>query len=338
MLIVSRRLVLVLAVGIISLPTVVAPPVFAEETSLTALIEGEVPTSIADLRAMQQRIQATAATVLPTTVAVRVGSAHGSGVIISQDGYVLTAAHVAGEPNQPARLTLHDGRRVRGVTLGVYRTVDAGLLKITSSPDDEDDGEWPHAKLGNSREVVPGQWCLATGHPGGFQSGRPPVVRVGRILSVKPSSLNSDCTLIGGDSGGPLYDLSGNVIGVHSRIGGPLNVNLHVPVNTYRTEWQRLANGEAWGRLPGTTPYIGVQGEAEANDARIVQVYRGSPAEAAGVEGGDIIVGFADQPISDFASLKKLVDEHEPGTTVIVNVKRGDTLLQLELTIGDRRG
>jgi serine protease Do len=286
---------------------------------------------------MQEQIQEVTALVLPSTVAVRVGSAHGSGVIISPEGYVLTAAHVAGGPDRRARITLADGRRVTGVTLGVYRTVDAGLIKITT-PTDVEDAPWPHAILGDSQHLVPGQWCLATGHPGGFESGRPPVLRVGRVLSAREDAINTDCTLVGGDSGGPLFDLSGNVIGVHSRIGGPLNVNLHVPVNSYRSSWDRLVSGEAWGRLPGSEPFIGVQGEAESEVARIARVFLGSPAQAAGIQVGDVIVSFAGQPVTNFDSLKRLVDEQSPGARVRLELLRSELKLILDVEIGDRRG
>jgi S1-C subfamily serine protease len=80
------------------------------------------------------RLQEMAERVIPTTVAIRVGQAHGSGVIISPDGYVLTAAHVAIEPDLEATVRLHDGTEVRALTLGVFRTVDAGLIRITTPP------------------------------------------------------------------------------------------------------------------------------------------------------------------------------------------------------------
>ena len=88
-------------------------------------------------------------------------------MIVTADGYVLTAAHVAGEPRRRALFILPDGRQVRGESRGVYRTLDAGLMKIT------DPGPWPFAELAPDDTVkAGGQWCLATGHPGGFEKGR----------------------------------------------------------------------------------------------------------------------------------------------------------------------
>ncbi|MCL6480244.1 MAG: trypsin-like peptidase domain-containing protein, partial [Firmicutes bacterium] len=72
-------------------------------------------------------------------------------------------------------------------------------------------------------------------------------VRLGRVQWRNENLIRTDCTLVGGDSGGPLFDMHGKVIGIHSRIGPSLATNLHVPVNTYRQTWDRLAQGEVWG-------------------------------------------------------------------------------------------
>ena len=304
---------------------------------LEAILAGATPSSVSELRAMQQQIQKVTKRVLPCTVGVRVGQAHGSGVIINQEGYVLTAAHVATRPGEQAVLIMHDGRQIRGETLGTYRTLDAGLVRITEEQSTSR-FHWPHAPLGNSADLVPGQWCLATGHPGGFEPGRAPVLRVGRILSLKDdAAITTDCTLIGGDSGGPLFDINGRVIGIHSRIGNPLSVNLHVPVDAFRQEWDRLVAGEAWGHTPGVQPYIGVRGAKDAKTAKIAEVTPDSPAAVGGIKPGDTILKFNDRPVTDFASLKAYVNNEQPGTRVRLQIRRDSELLQLELEIGDLR-
>jgi len=202
-----------------------------------ALLEPKAP---ADLKLLEKKLQEVIGRVRECTVGVRVGVSQGSGVIVSPDGYVLTAGHVVGKPNQPVTFFLADGRTVRGKTLGMYVSADAGLMKITEK------GPWPHVEMGYSSEVKPGMWCLALGHPLGYQEQRPPVVRVGRILRVRATLLQTDCPLVGGDSGGPLFDLEGRVIGIHSRIGSPTDMNLHVPVDVFRENWERLTKGEAW--------------------------------------------------------------------------------------------
>jgi S1-C subfamily serine protease len=316
----------------------------ARRFALPEMQDGAVPESVDDLRSMERHFQEVAKRVIPTTVAIRVESAHGSGVIIGPEGYILTAAHVAGAPNREAMIRLHDGQRFRGVTLGVFRTLDAGLIKINS-----DNDSWPHANMGSSEDLAKGQWCLATGHPGGFQHGRPPVLRAGRILDTEANAITTDCKLIGGDSGGPLFDMQGKVIGIHSRIGEAFTANLHVPVDTYRETWDRLASGDAWGRLPGTgspadpvrsKPFIGVQGKAGDRRARVSRVFQGSPAALAGIKVDDVITRFAASTVSDFDSLIELVKQQQPGSVVTVQVLRDGTLRHLELRIGldTRRG
>ncbi len=302
----------------------------AADSHLTAIFSGGTPESVSDLKAMQEHLQKLIEKVTPSTVGVRVGAAQGSGVIVSKDGYVLTAAHVVGKPNRDVAFLLHDGRTVKGKTLGINTGIDAGLMKIT------DKGEWPFVEMGVSSQVKEGQWCLTTGHPGGYQRGRKPVVRYGRVLTLGDGMIMTDCTLVGGDSGGPLFDMDGKVIGIHSRIGGPLTANIHVPVNTYRDTWDRLVKGDEWGDFPAGGPYIGVQGDPASNLAKIIEVYPGTPAQKAGIKIGDVILKFDGQPVTDFASLAALVGERDPGDKVKLQVRRDEQTVELELVIGTR--
>ncbi len=314
------------------------PPVWADDSStppsidLKSIFAGGEPSSVADLMAMEKHQQAIADRLLACTVGIVVGPAHGSGVIISEDGFVLTAAHVAGAPNRDALFILPDGRRIRGKTLGVYRTMDAGLMKIT------DKGPWPCAELSQDAEVKSGQWVISTGHPGGYQPGRKPVFRVGRVLLHDRFAITTDCTLIGGDSGGPLFDMEGRVIGVNSRIGRFLTANLHVPVAAYHDTWDRLVRGDSWGHLPGQGlgPFIGVKGDQVSKDARVVEVYPGTPAEDAGLQRGDIILAYDGNPVTDFASLQSHVSDSDPGDQVRLRVKRGERVVQIDLKVGQR--
>jgi serine protease Do len=299
-----------------------------DEVDLERIFAGDEPESIVDLKAMEQQQQKLAKQVIACTVGVVVGPAHGSGVIVSEDGYVLTAAHVAGKPDRPATINLPDGRTAQAKTLGVYRTMDAGLLKIT------DEGPWPHAEMGDSGGIKEGAWCAVTGHPGGFEETRDPVFRIGRVLLKDKYAITTDCTLVGGDSGGPLFDMSGKVIGINSRIGRYLTANMHVPVATYRETWNRLVSGEAWGHLPGTGPYIGVEGDMDSDAAKIARVEPGKAAEAAGVKPGDVIVEFAGKPVTDFASLQTHVSDSQPGDKVKLKIRRGQETVELELVVG----
>ena len=299
------------------------------------IFAGGVPRSITDLKAMESRQQQIVKQTTPCVVAVQVGQAQGSGVIISADGYVLTAAHVAAEPDLDVKFMLADGRLVKGKTLGMYMNVDAGLAKIDRYTSGGKAVTWPHVEMGNSQTVIGGQWVLAMGHPGGFEPGRPPVVRLGRVLENHRNLIKTDCKLVGGDSGGPLFDMQGRVIGVHSRIGNSLFNNIHVPIQAYRDNWDKLVKGDQWGYLPGSKPFIGVKGSRKSNEAVITHVYPGAPAERAGIRVGDVVTKFDDEPVDDFYSLRRLVDAKHPGDFVNVQVKRGMEVVQLRLKIGN---
>jgi serine protease Do len=306
------------------------------DDALVALTKS-APESSADLRAMQLHYRQLARKVIPCTVGLLVGQAQGSGVIISPDGYVLTAGHVSSQADRNVMVILQDGRTVRGKTLGANHGIDSGLIKISDK--NPDGGDWPFADVARSKPIKPGEWCMATGHPGGYQRGRTPVVRIGRILTNSSGAISTDCTLVGGDSGGPLFDMEGRVIGIHSRIGGPLSANFHVPADTYRETWDRLATNQVWGgrlKLPRAGgPYVGVNGEGE-NECRITRVTENSPAAAAGIKIGDVVKTFGGKPIRSYEELGEFVARQKPGDKVKLEIMRGQQSLTLELTVGRR--
>ncbi len=159
---------------------------------------------------------------------------------------MLCAGHVVGAPGQEAVIIFADGKRNKAKTLGVHQTADAGLLRLS------DPGPWANVELGHSAGLEKGSWCVALGHPLGYQAERPPAVRVGRVLRAEVTSIQTDCPMVAGDSGGPLLDLEGKVIGIHSRIAGSAVMNFHVPIETFHTSWDRLVKGEVWEEpLPG---------------------------------------------------------------------------------------
>ena len=198
------------------------------------------PQNIADLQLLQDKIQAAIKKVVPTVVAIDGGGSMASGVIVSEDGIVMTAAHVMGKANRPVTFTFADGKKAKGITLGSYRAIDAGLMKIT------DPGKWPFIERGRSADKSLGTWCIAMGHPMGFQEGRPPVARIGRFLAKQGLFLQTDCPIVGGDSGGPLIDLEGKLIGINSRIDESLEINLHTPVDLFVHNWDRMLKGDVW--------------------------------------------------------------------------------------------
>ena len=301
------------------------------DVKLQAFFSGEAPSSIDQIESVQEHVQTLAEKVQKTVVGIGVGAAQGSGVIISRDGYVLTAAHVSGKPGLTARLFLSDGRVVPAKTLGLNNTFDAGLMKIIA--EDWEAEDWPHADMGVSGDVALGQWVMAVGHPGGFQEDRNPVVRLGRIVHTYEDVLTSDCTLIGGDSGGPLFSMDGRVIGIHSRIGPELSHNVHAPIDSFKDGWERMANEEAWGNSPGA-PFIGVTGGQNSDAAEIESTIPGSPAAKAGIKKGDVIIQFAGKDVTTFDSLVNVVAVHRPGEKVDIRVLRDGKKVELELTVG----
>jgi serine protease Do len=233
----SARLSIALAIlglGLLLSPSFVRPSLAAPDTAAT-----KEPKDLAGFQALETQIKAVVHKVLPSVVGIQIGGSAGSGVIVSEDGIVMTAGHVVGRPGQQVTFYFADGKSAKGITLGMSASADAGLMKIT------DPGKWPVAAMGDSDSLKPGMWCLAIGHPLGYRPGRPPVVRVGRILQKSESVIQTDCPLVGGDSGGPLLDLEGKVIGINSRIAGPTDVNLHVPVNVFRTMWDQMLKSES---------------------------------------------------------------------------------------------
>jgi serine protease Do len=318
----------------------VLPPIGRPSTLPAALLRDAL-TSTEDLRALQKQVRDVVAKVSPAVVGLRIGGGQGSGVIVTEDGFVLTAAHVCGAPNRPVAVLLADGRQVSGLTRGTNNDLDAGVIQITE-PGPLPGGKWPAAAIGSSAGLRAGQWCLAMGHPGGYRTGRTAPLRLGRVLDVRANALRTDCTLVGGDSGGPLFDLWGRVIGIHSRIGTTVSDNVHVPVDAFRNGWTRLAAGEQWGEpfwLGGrrrTPAYLGIEHAASDTECRITQVYPGSPARRAGFQAGDVIERFDGSTIKKPGNLQAMLELRKPGDALDVIVRRGDQRVTLKVTLGKR--
>ncbi len=294
------------------------------------------PRNQADLISLEKQQIKVAEKVNLVTVNIQHGTTQGTGVIITGDGYIFTAAHVAGRPHKKVAIILHDGTRLEGESMGVNRNDDAGLVRITSARDTATN-PWPHASLGESSSLQQGQWVIATGHPGGWMRDRPAVVRIGRLLKTQKSTLFTDCSLIGGDSGGPLFDLEGRLIGIHSRIGVEVEENMHVPVDVFNKSWDRMVRYEEWGSLPGFKPAIGVRGTSDGDaNCKIASVEPRGPADKAGIRAEDVILKFDNQPIRKFDDLIAAVNSVTPGEQVTVELQREGKLMSVRLIVGVR--
>lgn len=293
------------------------------------------PASAAELLAVEARVEVVSKAVLPAVVGVTVENGQGSGVIVSPDGYVLTAAHVTGEPNLNIWITLPDGRRVKAKTLGTNKGIDSGLIKIDGP------GPWPYCEIGKSGLLAKGQWVLALGHPGGYQRNRPPVVRLGRVLANNgvDGFVMTDCTLVGGDSGGPLFDLDGKVVGIHSRIGPSTLNNMHVPADTYTGTWDRLVKGDAWGDkfafLRPNGPMLGIGGENLDGEpgARITNVTANGPAADAGIRSGDVVTLFDGKPVTSIEQLAEMISKKKVGDAVPITVTRDGKKVEFDVKL-----
>ncbi len=314
------------AAGVLIVSPAVAQPPAADGqqsvgTSATAGVDVDVvlakaaPETVAELKALEDRVHAVVEDVMDATVGVRVGAAQGSGVIVSPDGYIMTAGHVSGTPGRRATIIFPDGRQVRGETLGRHARMDSGLIKIT----EEQDEDWPHAEMGPSDALKDGTWVIALGHPGGYQRGREPVVRFGRVLDTSSNFVRTDCTLVGGDSGGPLFDMDGKVIGIHSRISRNLSQNYHVPVATYTETWDQLADSVEIGVAP---PRLGIRGQDHESGCLVTEILDDLPALAAGIQAGDIITKFGDSKVQGIEHLAELVQRQRRGRPVEITLLR----------------
>jgi serine protease Do len=314
----------------------IAESVKATETpkaKSTAKIAAELtPTSKADLLTMEQQVRKLVTKGLAATVGLELGPARGSGVIISADGYILTAGHVARRPNSEVIVVLSNGRRLKGKTLGIGYGMDSGLVKIM------DKGTWPFVSMGKSSTLAIGQWCVAIGHPGGQKRGKPPTVRLGRIIVSNHRLIRTDNTLISGDSGGPLFNLDGKVIGIHSRIGMPTTANIHVPIDTYTENWKRLVAAEAWGSMLGKPggPFLGVGGEDHDKGARLTRVLEGESGANGGLKAGDIVTHFGGKPTPTYRELVHQIHQSNIGQKVKVKLLREGKSMEVTVKLGER--
>ncbi|MBL9176542.1 MAG: trypsin-like peptidase domain-containing protein [Verrucomicrobiaceae bacterium] len=276
-------------------------------------------TDIAALLRVQNDVQKLLPRAGAALVAIQSGGGTASGVIISPDGLLLTAAHVPGGPGKEMRVILADGGVTTAQSLGLDKTTDAALARLKRR-----EKPWPFVNL--SREVAmaqPGEWCFALGHPGGFDRARGPVLRVGKIIKQTANSLHTDCVLMGGDSGGPLFNINGEVIGIHSQIWEGRDQNVHVSMAPFLRSWDAMQKSQVikvWG--VGAGGYLGVA--TVMNDSvelEVADVVESSPAQKAGVRAGDVILSVNGDTMTDQQQFSAAVRSHAAGDTLKLTLR-----------------
>jgi serine protease Do len=287
-----------IAVGLLACGLAAAPLCAAPEpprAASAALIK-----DLTDLKELDQKLVAIADKSAAATVSLisTKGMGAGSGVIVDSSGIILSAAHVLSALAGDVIVLFPDGKRAVAKALGADFTRDAAMLQIT------DPGEYPFAELADPESPPINSWCVALGHPGGFDPLRTPPLRLGRVLYCA-DFLVTDCTVVAGDSGGPLFDTDGRVIGIHSNIGSGLSENRHVPIKVFRDQWDDLLAGKRSGTrfdqrakppaTPAPTPAaLGLKlGKESPDGLTIVEVEKDSRAAKAGLLAGDVIVRVA---------------------------------------------
>ena len=282
--------------------------------------------TVAQMKEMEAKVQALVVKNMPSVVAL-IGEkvpGSGSGVIVNAEGLILTAGHVT-YGNDTMIVVFPDGKQAKCKVLGADYTRDVGLAKIIEP------GKYPVAEIGDSDKLEITSIVIALGHPGGFDMRRPPPARIGRISSKNMGGfLVSDCTLIGGDSGGPMFDLDGKVIGIHSSISESLSFNRDAPVNAAKASWEKMLEGKTWGKPPGRpdrrvtgAAVLGAVFDTTSSDALLKEVQEKSPLAAAGVKAGDVILRLGGEETATRDAVAAKVQKSKPGQKLELAYRRG---------------
>lgn len=269
----------------------------------------ESPGTLEDFREIQAALQSNLERARAATVCLQMGGGSGSAVIISKDGLVLTAAHVTSNIDQEIKVVMEDGRELKGRSLGLNSETDSAMLQIL------DEGPFPYVEVDLEDSTKLGDWVFSLGHSGGFDKERGINVRVGRLVRQADSTIQSDCMLIGGDSGGPLFNMAGQLIGIHSRVGASREESMHVPIREFQAHWDELKEGKFIGNggfAKKTVPGSGFLGliteKAEEGGLRVTEIWEESVAEKAGLKVGDRILEIAGEAATDEVMSAKLAE------------------------------
>ncbi|MDR2507521.1 MAG: DegQ family serine endoprotease [Candidatus Accumulibacter sp.] len=268
----------------------------------------------------------------------------GSGFIISADGYILTNAHVIDSADE-ILVRLTDKREFKANVIGSDRRTDVALIKIEAK-------NLPAVTFGNPESLRVGEWVVAIGSPFGFDNS----VTAG-IVSAKGRSLSqenyvpfiqTDVAVNPGNSGGPLFNLKGEVIGINSQIysrsGGFMGISFAIPIDVaLDIQTQLRAKGKVTrGRIGVIIQEVSKDlaetfGLPKVQGAIVNDVEKGGPAHKAGVEPGDVILKFDNKTIGSSADLPRIVAAIRPGTKVAMQIWRNGGMKDLTVVVGEIR-
>jgi serine protease Do len=282
----------------------------------------------------------------------------GSGFIVDDEGYILTNNHVVADADeiQVKLLGMSDLPTVPGLRatlVGRDELTDTALLKLEEMPSQA----LVEAKFGDSEQIAPGDWVMAIGNPYSLSH----TVTVGVVSAVgRPQEtqfaqrfekmIQTDAAINRGNSGGPLLNLRGEVVGINTMIladnangGGNLGIGFAVPINTVRDILPQLRTGKvvrgvigvSISRAPMTEAYARDLGLSNPNGAEVSTVTPGGPADKAGIRVGDVITEFNGRPVGNDDSLVSMVVATRPDTTVPVKLVRDRKTMTVNVTVGE---
>ncbi len=278
----------------------------------------------------------------------RIRRSLGSGFVVESEGYILTNSHVVNKADEII-VTFGSGRgsdreEYEAKLIASDPKTDIALIKIKANKD------LPKVKLGDSDNMRVGQWVMAIGNPFNF----PQTVTVGvisakhRIIGAGPydNFIQTDAAINSGNSGGPLIDINGNVIGINTAIftggtQGNIGIGFAIPINTAMDIYSDLKKGKVKRGWLG----VGIQQVTKelekalklpkAAGALVGEVFKGSPAKKAGVMRGDVIVEFNKEEVSEAGDLPRIVAAVSPGSVVVVKIIREGREKLIRLKLGE---
>ena len=264
-----------------------------------------------------------------------------SGIVISSDGEILTNAHAVADVDRVV-VRLADGRQFTGKVVGIDRTTDVALLKIEAHG-------LPAAMIGSSAHLAAGEWVVAIGSPFGLDNSATAGI-VSAARRFLPGSavplIQTDVAINPGSSGGPLFNLRGEVVGINSMAfsltGGYMGVSFSVPIDlAFRIaddlrSFGRVSRGQLGAKIQEVSPDLARSfGLPVARGALVLRVVRASPAERGGLRSGDIVMGIDGRTDASYAQLQQDVAAARPGQTLSLNVWRRGTQQRVVLTVGE---